>query len=1118
MLFINVFITFAVEREFLILEIYLKLKNMRTTTSQFLRSHLYSHSVFTWGLSAMLFSLPATMVNTWGGEKTVISQAVQQNHNVTGKIIDENGEPMIGVSVLVKGTNVGAITDFDGNFKIKTPNGAKELQITYTGYKAQTVTITSDDLIIKMEPDNQLLDEVVVVGYGTQKKSDLTGSVGSLDTEKLVAKGAPSMMESLQGAVPGVQITQNSSRAGGGFNIQIRGKSSMNNDSGPLYVVDGVVTDNIQFLNPQDIERVDILKDASSTAIYGSRATEGVVMVTTKSAKSAKGKKPTISYDGYYGISKIARMPDFMNGIEFMQYRYSRFLTTENANVAQPTYRLIDTDHMKALVTNSDIVTEMLANGSGYNWRDFVTQNGQQQNHFLTVNGAGENISYHFGAGYQQQEGIFLKDNENRFNVKGAVDAKINDIFSAGISFNMANSYQDMGSSNAVSNAFLFNPYCIPFDANGEAYLQPGAKVALGTDGKGDTAFTSTISPIVDMENTTNKTRNWHVLGNLYLEAQPIKGLTLKTTFSPSYFHERTGLFENAQTQSLNNSGKETHAYIDQSEYFRWTWDNQINYQLTLGAHSFNAMGLFSMDSYNYEDSHMEAYNVTDGTTWYNMGTGTDDKTMTSNYTENSMISYALRLNYSYKGKYLFTGTVRWDGSSRFAPGHRWGSFPSLAVAWRLSEEEFLQRDWLSNLKLRLSFGVTGNNNVGDYATAVMPNTRYYYAFGSLRADGYGPSALANMSLSWEKTSEINLGLDFGFFNNRISGAIDLYNKESRDLLMSRNLPLEVGANPVITDNVGKVRNRGIEFALTTVNVETKDWHWDTSFTFAANKNEILEIDGKKEDNIGNEWFIGEPINVIYNYQWNGIVSDRNMTVPNNQAATDNGFQPGQSVKEADYYYKVYGWNEGMPIIEDIDGNGKITEDDKSILGHIDPSWTGSINTNLRYKNWDFSLSIYTKQNYMVQSPFMTTYLNYKDRGLSHYDFDYYIPAGTLILNDDGTEGIQENTHYGKYPFPNNSTTNQGTGSYFGNSSTSTRLYDIVDASYWKIKNISLGYTFPDKWIRKIGLSYLRLYANVTNPFVFTDYKGFDPEWADASLDQGGPSTITYQFGINLKF
>lgn len=230
------FITFAVEREFLILEIYLKLKNMRTTTSQFLRSHLYSHSVFTWGLSAMLFSLPATMVNTWGGEKTVISQAVQQNHNVTGKIIDENGEPMIGVSVLVKGTNVGAITDFDGNFKIKTPNGAKELQITYTGYKAQTVTITSDDLIIKMEPDNQLLDEVVVVGYGTQKKSDLTGSVGSLDTEKLVAKGAPSMMESLQGAVPGVQITQNSSRAGGGFNIQIRGKSSMNNDSGPLYV------------------------------------------------------------------------------------------------------------------------------------------------------------------------------------------------------------------------------------------------------------------------------------------------------------------------------------------------------------------------------------------------------------------------------------------------------------------------------------------------------------------------------------------------------------------------------------------------------------------------------------------------------------------------------------------------------------------------------------------------------------------------------------------------------------------------------------------------------------------------------------------------------------------
>lgn len=1031
-------------------------------------------------------------------------------------MLDETGEPMIGVSVLVKGTTTGAITDLDGRFRIKAPDGAKELQLTYTGYKSRTVAITGGELTVRMEPDNQLLDEVVVVGYGTQKKTDLTGAVGSLDNEKLVAKGAPSVMESLQGAVPGVQITQSSSRAGGGFNIQIRGKSSMNSDSGPLYVVDGVVTSDIQFLNPQDIERVDILKDASSTAIYGSRATEGVVMVTTKSAKSAKGRKPTISYDGYYGVSKIARMPDFMDGIEFMQYRYSRFLTTADANVAQPSYRLIDTDHMKALVTNSEPVTAMLANGEGYNWRDYVTQTGQQQNHFLTVSGAGENVSYHFGAGYQQQEGIFKKDLENRFNIKGAVDAKINDVFSAGISFNMANTYQDQGSDNAVKNAFLFNPYCIPYDADGEPYLQPGAKVALETDGKGDTAFSSTISPIVDMDNTTYETRKWHVLGNLYLEARPIKGLTLKTTFSPSYYHGRTGLFENANTQSLNSSGKETHASIDQSEYFRWTWDNQVNYAIDLGDHSINAMGLFSMDSYNNETTFMEAYNVTDGTTWYNMGTGTDDKLMTSSYTENSMISYALRLNYSYKGKYLFTGTVRWDGSSRFASGNRWGSFPSLAVAWRMSDEEWLRRDWLSNLKLRLSFGVTGNNNVGDYATAVMPSTRYYYAFGNVRADGYGPSALANLGLSWEKTSEVNLGLDFGFFNSRISGSIDLYNKESRDLLMSRNLPLEVGANPVITDNVGKVRNRGIEFALTTVNVETADWHWDTSFTFAANKNEILEIDGKKEDNIGNEWFIGEPVNVIYNYDWTGIVSDRDMTVPNNQAAKDNGFQPGQTVKEADYYYKVYGWNEGMPIIADLDG--KITDDDKRILGHIDPSWTGSITTNLRYKNWDFSMSVYTKQNYMVQSPFMTQYFNYKDRGLSHYDFDYYIPAGAPVLNDDGTEGIQETTHYGKYPFPNNTTTSQGTGSYFGNSSTSTRLYDLVDASYWKIKNISLGYTFPDKWMRKIGVSYLRLYANVTNPFVFTDYKGFDPEWADADLNLGGPSTVTYQFGINLKF
>ena len=1055
--------------------------------------------------------------NLCGGGKTTNPQEIQQTRNLTGKVLDEKGEPMIGVSVLVKGTQVGAITDFDGNFKLKAPSGATELQVTYMGYKAQIVKITSGDMIVKMEPDNQLLDEVVVVGYGTQKKSDLTGSVGSLDTEKLVAKGAPSVMESLQGAVPGVQITQSSSRAGSGFNIQIRGNSSMNNDSGPLYVVDGIVTSDIQFLNPQDIERIDILKDASSTAIYGSRATEGVVMVTTKSAKSSKGMKPTISYDGYYGVRKVARMPDFMDAGEFMRYRYQRYTTTENPNVAQPTYIVTATDHDNALLPSSSVVQDIL-NGRhpGYNWRDYVTQTGQQQNHFLSISGAGQNVNYHFGVGYQQDEGIFMKDKEDRFNVKGAIDAKINDVFSAGISFNMANTYQNLGSDNAVKNAFLFNPYCVPYDSNGEAWLMPGGKEALGTTDTDGKQFTSAVSPITDMDNTTYEIKKWHVLGNLYLEARILKGLTLKTTFSPSYYQGRTGLFENEQTAAAK--GKGTHAYIENDQYFRWTWDNQINYALTLGDHSINAMGLFSMDSYNKEYSKMEGYNVTEGTTWHNMGTASKDLTMGSDYTENSMISYAMRVNYAYKGKYLFTGTVRWDGSSRFTEGHRWGSFPSAAIAWRMSDEEWMRRDWLSNLKLRLSFGVTGNNNVGDYATAVLPSTRYYYVFGTNRADGYGPSSLANLALSWEKTSEVDFGVDFGFLNNRISGTIDLYNKVSRDLLMSRNLPLEVGANPTITDNVGKVRNRGIEFSLNTVNVDTKDWRWETSFAFACNKNEILEIDGKKEDNIGNEWFIGEPINVVYNYDWTGIVSDREMVVPDNQAAREHGFTPGSSVKECDYYYVIYDWNEGMPIIEDRDGDGKISDADKRILGHNDPSWTGSFNTTVNYKNWDFSLSLYTKQNYMVESPFMQTYFNYKDRGQMHYNFDYYIPAGAPILNDDGTEGIQQTTHYGKYPYPNNTTLNAGVGAYFGNSAVSPRLYNLVDASYVKIKNISLGYTFPQKWVNKIGLSYLRLYANVTNPFVFTDYKGFDPEWADAELSDGGPSTITYQFGVNLKF
>lgn len=453
-------------------------------------------------------------------------------------------------------------------------------------------------------------------------------------------------------------------------------------------------------------------------------------------------------------------------------------------------------------------------------------------------------------------------------------------------------------------------------------------------------------------------------------------------------------------------------------------------------------------------------------------------------------------------------------------------------------------KDWLSNLKLRASFGITGNNYTQgtNYPVTVVPSGgSIYYGF----ADGTGntpyyPSGIVNKELTWEKTTEYNVGIDFGFLRNRINGSIELYTKTSKDLLMSRQLAYEAGGLTVI-DNIGKVRNKGLEISLNTVNIENKDWRWTTSFNFSTNKNEILEVNGGKVDDISNSWFIGESINAIYNYTWSGLVTDKNIIVPDHQIAKDKGFTPGQSVVSRDYYYACYGWGEGMPIIDDLNGDGTINQEDKQIIGKSNPSWTGSINSSLQWKDWDFSFSIYTKQNYKVYSSFYNQYIQYGDRGMEHINLDFYIPAGTLLSCDYDAEGnminpvYQQETHYGTYPFPNNaSAANAGAGTLWAGSNAKNGVssmssmasanskgtpYQIVDGSYWKVKNISLGYTFPKKLLAKTPIRSLRLYVNVTNPFVWAkDYVGFDPEWCGSSLSDGGPSTITWQFGGSIKF
>lgn len=1088
--------------------------------------------------------------------------AVVQAQTVSGNVKDALGDGVIGATVMEQGTKNGTVTDMDGNFTIKLQGKSRKLVFSYVGMKNKVVDVAGKSSInVMLEDDANTLNDLVVVGYGTVKKNDLTGSVSSVGTEQLNAKGAPSVMESLQGATPGVNITPTSGRVGEGFKIEIRGASSVNSATTPLYVVDGVMCDDIDWLNTQDIERIDILKDASSTAIYGSRATAGVVMVTTKGGSNVKKQeRATISYDGYYGWTKTARMPEFMDGQEFYNYRFLKFLapsvanTSAQANPAAPTYGMADAAILgQCLLQTSSadtsspfIMKQMLSSGKTYDWPDLVTRTGEQQNHYLAVKGSSEKINYHVGLGYNKEKGIYEKDDQGRINFKGSLDAKINDLVSIGFNANMAHVDRTSANDEAVQFAYRMNPYMTPYDANGNVILKPGNKETLGTD---NNQFSDQVSPLKYMQNSKNERETWRVLGNLYVQFDFMKGLNLKSTFSPNYVSSREGYFEGYE-DDLNPGYTYANAEIKEGNtwstgYYRtfrkfnWTWDNVINWNKTFNKiHSINVMGLFSMNYTNRERSFWQGQNTNlVGSDWWAMQEFAefDSEESFTAYDEESMISYAFRLNYGYMDRYLLTATMRADGSSKFAEGNRWGTFPSFAFAWRATEEELLKNvEWLNNLKLRLAYGVTGNNSgIGYYDTQAVPLRGSSYALAGKYGRGY-TTAVVDKNLQWETSHEFNIGLDFAFLKNRLSGTIDWYTKKSNDLLFDVSLPLEAGIgaegkNITLTTNVGSVRNTGIEASLTGIIVDNKDWNVSLTANIAHNKNEVLEINGTGDRLVSNKasgvlhsLFVGMSTNVLWGYVQDGIVSDQMMTVPNHQIARDKGFTPGQQVKSSDYYYATYGWIEGQPIIRDMNGDGKLDQDNDRGFFSADPKFTGSISANVSYKNWDFSTSLYAKVGQHCYSYLYSDYINWADRGRQKLSVDYYIPAGTLIdcdgINADGTyvnPKYQETTHYGEYPFPNNGNSN-GVGnakSYWDEAKC------ITKTSFAKIKNITLGYTFPKEWLKPVGCAHLRLYFTVTNPFVFTKYKGFDPEWANVeSLKKDGPSTTTYQLGASIKF
>ena len=998
--------------------------------------------------------------------------------NVSGAITsEEDGMPLPGVNVFVKETSYATVTDFDGNFNLEVPINST-LTISYVGFITKTIEVDQAmaDLQINLQTDVAALSEVVVVGYGSVKKTDLTGAVGTIGGEDLAERNMTNPLEALQGNLPGVQVSNSSGRLGDGFNITIRGKNSMSGNVEPLYVVDGVPTDNIDFLNPQDIERMDVLKDASSTAIYGSRGSNGVVIITTKSGAGAKAGFH-VSLESYVGVKDVARLPEMMAPEKWWLFHRSAYLPgVRNSNTTVSEASLLDA--VSGGGTN-DALFERVANGDSFDWYDAVLKSGIQQNHYLNVSGRSENgMGYNLGLGYQEETGNIENEDLTKYTLKLGLDHAVTDDFSFGANLTLTMTDRNLGSDIAMRDAFRLNPYLNPYGLDGQTlYPLPGK--LRDENGEFITNKTSTYNPLLTIQNTTDEIRRWNAIGNIYARYQATDWLSFKTTYSAGYENYRNGRSWGALTSTGVNNNNLASGDLENYENFNYTWDNQFNIDYTIEEdHAFSLLGLFSLYSNRTDVNYQSVRNLPFDTGFYNTGSGEQSTfDVSSAFTKQTLTSYALRLNYSFKDRYLITLSNRWDGSSLLSERNRWDTFPSAALAWRMSEEDFMQnQNIFSNLKWRISYGFTGNNIISPYSTRNLVNNQLYYDFNGSTANGFLPGSLANPNLAWEKTREVNAGVDFGLFRNRVEGSVDVYDRLSDDLLLDQRLPLESGWES-ISANVGSVRNKGVEISLTTRNIQTEDFTWNTTFTFTRNVNEIESIYGQDQvDDIGNNLFIGESIDAHYNYDFQGIWQ-------------------ADEIAEA----QGYGMEEGQEKLRDVNGDGRYTPEDRVILGSTNPDWSGSLFTTFKYKNIDLSASMITNQGVLVYSNFHSNFGNVMDRGRQKLDINWYIPE-----NDAGLPAQTSNT----YPEAGNAGSfwrNDGVGYY-------------RDASFVKVKNIALGYTFNNDVLDKLKLKNLRVYANVLNPFVFTDYEGYDPEWASASLNTGRPSWVTYQLGFNLKF
>lgn len=969
------------------------------------------------------------------------SKAQVRPQKITGKVTDATNFGLPGVNVMEKGTTNGTVTDGQGNYSLELISEATSLQFSYIGYLTEEMDIGNRSKIdLVLVEDLMEIDEVVVIGYGTRKKSDLTGSVISVSKDRLENLPSTNILESMQGAVAGVNISSGNSRPGTEPEIYIRGINSITANNGPLVVVDGVPGTGLSNINQNDIESMEILKDASAAAIYGARGSNGVILVTTKRGKG----KPKISYNGYVGIKSITNKLDLMNGATHMQQKMRAYELGGYPSDTADVYTVEEYGNIR--------------NGVETDWQEEYLRNAIVQEHQLSVSAGTDKTNYYLSTSYTDHEHILQNFNYKRLGLRFNIDQKIGDWLRIGNSLNLTQS-KESGVSGNLKNATLMTPWNSPYDEDGELIMFPANNNFIG-------------NPIAE-RNTVVDNNNYQIFNNLFaLVNLPIEGLTYRINLGVDIRNVKDNQYQGRNTPlgfNANGIGE-----IGTMFKKNWLVENIVNYDHTFNeVHNVKFTGLYSSQEFNSETSYVSAYDFpVDDILYNNLSAANNYDAPASSAIKSNLLSQMVRLSYNYDQRYYITGTVRRDGYSAFGVNNKYGVFPSVALSWKISEEQFMQTiDFVSLLKLRLSYGENGNQAVSPYSSIANVVTgsseependgSYAYIYGQDIYYGYILAKMANKDLSWETTRSFNAALDFGLFSGRVKGSFEYYNSNTSDLLLERGISWVNGYNNVMS-NIGKTHNHGFEATINTYNIDNGqgNFQWNTNFNLTYNKNRIVDLYGDGKDDLGNEWFIDEPIDVIFDYVFDGIVQeDEDMSETAQPTA-----MPGE-VK-----------------VKDLNENGIIDPEDRSIVGVTRPDYIFGLTNTFHYKGFDL--------NIFVQGVYGITKKN-----------DILGNSGSAGNNNLDVEWWTPETPSDQYP-----TLRQGkVTSYWS-------AFQYESADYIRIRDISVGYNFPDHWLSKVKVDKLRMYVSGRNLFTFSNWKGLDPETGSYK----NPNTKSITFGLNL--